>query len=120
MQLKEISKELSKLAFIEMDGYIKRGQLIVKAKQHFEGSTAAWLAWSQSHLGISKSTHYSYIRIYECFNDGTFGKEMKTVSLRVLYDLSKDDKLRNKARLAMRQGDVIDINWLKNQQKSGD
>jgi hypothetical protein len=114
MDLKNIGKELSKLASLEADGYIKRGKLISLAKEHFE-STNSWLAWSKSHLGTSKASHYHYIKIYQKFTDGTFGKELKVVPYSVLVNLTNNSELLNKARLDMSKGIEINNIWLKEQ-----
>ncbi|MFV8439486.1 hypothetical protein [Vibrio owensii] len=112
MNLKTISKELSDLAQLELDAYLRRGELIQAAKEHFE-TTNSWLAWSKSHLGISKSTHYQHIQLYKAFNDGTFGREMKRVPIMVLTALISNEDLRNEARVDMRNGISVDCNWLK-------
>jgi hypothetical protein len=112
MNLKNISKELSDLAQLELDAYLRRGELIQSAKEHFK-TTNSWLAWSKSHLGISKSTHYQHIQLYKAFNDGTFGKEMKKVPIMVLTALISNEELRNEARIEMRNGVSVDCAWLK-------
>lgn len=114
MNLKDIGKELSALAQLELDAYLRRGELIQSAKEHFK-TTNSWLAWSKSHLGISKSTHYQHIQLYKAFNNGTFGKEMKKVPIMVLTALISNEELRNKARIDMRTGVSIDSIWLKEQ-----
>lgn len=112
MKLKNISRELSDLAKLEIDAYLKRGELIEAAKIHFD-TTASWLAWSKSHLGISKTTHYQHIQLHKAFTNGTFGKEMKKVPLMVLNRLMSNENLRNEARLDMAKGIKIDSNWVK-------
>ncbi|KAB2822929.1 hypothetical protein [Aliivibrio finisterrensis] len=115
MKLDEIGKELSKLANFEVEVYIKRGELIFAAKEYFSSATE-WLSWSKNYLGTGKASHYKYVTLYKCFNNGTFGKEMKILSTQVLYSLSKDEILRNKARVALNAGVKVDDFWVKNNQ----
>lgn len=116
MGLKDIGKELSKLASIEMEGHIKRGQLILEAKDYFNNSEE-WIAWSTSFLGTAKAMHYRYIQLYKAFNDGTFGREMKVIPLRILQHFFSNIELRKKAQIDMKNGICIDSDWLNENKK---
>lgn len=111
-ELAKLGRKLNEYAAHEADIYIKRGKVIKQAKEYF-ASTKDWLAWSHAHLGVGKSTHYHHIKVYEAFESGLFGNEMKAIPTSVLYKLATDSELLNQARLDMARGVLINNNWLK-------